>query len=408
MQATVPFAAFDAAVDHKTGSFDAWFDRAPLAAARCNGQGMVIEMNAALRRQLHGPAAEKSLSCPIAGLELLRSQEREQVERQWSTLLAGEIEHFTFLASLNEGAEPTPWAGWRAGETGDVVLMNAGSGHDARNRDLCQAGRWEAIGRLTGGVVHDFNNLLTGIMLYCDLMLSSLDARDRRRRYAQEIRHAVIQASGLVRQLLVFARPQAVSIRPLDLNEIATEMRGLLTRLIGENIALDLNLEPGLSSVAMDPAQAQQVLLNLVLNARDALLQGGQSGKIAIETRNCRFQPVAGSSIDRTLPPLPCVMIAVTDNGTGMSAETRRRLFEPFFSTKNRGQSTGLGLTTVQSVVSASRGLIHFQSEAGRGTRAMILLPQAGCAPSSSLGTQPETPPASATPLHPLQEEPSL
>jgi signal transduction histidine kinase len=221
-------------------------------------------------------------------------------------------------------------------------------------------------------VVHDFNNLLTGVMLYCDLLLSSLDTRDRRRRYADEIRSAIVQATGLVRQLLVFARPRATTARLLCLNEVAGAMRDLLTRLIGENIALDLHLDPELGVVNIDQAQAQQILLNLVLNARDALPDGG---RITVETSNCRFQPVAGTIAGP--PAFPCVLLVVGDNGHGMDAETRQHLFEPFFTTKNAGQGTGLGLTTVRSIVTTNRGLIHFESEPGRGTRAMILLPRA-------------------------------
>lgn len=238
---------------------------------------------------------------------------------------------------------------------------------------LIQAQRWEAVGRLTGGVAHDFNNLLTGVMLCCDLLLSNMEAGDRRRRYADEIRAAIVQATSLVRQLLVFARPQSAPARPLSLNETATALRDLLTRLIGENITLDLILDPELGLVKIDQAQAQQILLNLVLNARDALPNGGH---ITVETSNCNFQPVAGSGSQIRPHAFPCVLLVVGDNGRGMNSETRQRLFEPFFTTKNDGQGTGLGLTTVHSIVSTNRGLIHFESEAGRGTRAMILLPR--------------------------------
>jgi two-component system cell cycle sensor histidine kinase/response regulator CckA len=237
-----------------------------------------------------------------------------------------------------------------------------------------QAQRWEAVGRLAGGVVHDFNNILTGVMLYCDLLLPSLDARDRRRRYAEEIRSATVQATGLVKQLLVFARPQATSARTLCLNEIVHEMHDLLARLIGENIAFELHLDPELAAVTIDQSQAQQILLNLILNARDALPNGG---RITVETSNCKFQPIAATISPTTLPAFPSVLLVVSDNGHGMDAATRQRLFEPFFTTENAGQGTGLGLTTVRSIVTTNRGLIHFESEPGRGTRVLILLPHA-------------------------------
>jgi signal transduction histidine kinase len=151
-------------------------------------------------------------------------------------------------------------------------------------------------------------------------------------------------------------------------------VHGLLTRLIGENIALDLLLDPELGGVKIDQAQAQQVLLNLVLNARDALPGGG---RITVKTSNCRFEPMAGTAGQNGFSGLPCVLLVVADNGEGMSTEIRKRLFDPFFSTKSAGKGTGLGLTTVRSIVTTNRGLIHFESEPGRGTRVMILLPRA-------------------------------
>ncbi|MGC2059486.1 MAG: ATP-binding protein [Candidatus Sulfotelmatobacter sp.] len=239
---------------------------------------------------------------------------------------------------------------------------------------MLQSQRWETVGRLAGGVVHDFNNLLTGVLLYCDLLLASLDASDRRRRYAEEIHSAIVQAADLVRQLLVFARPRASQIRGLCLNQIVQAMQDLLAHFIGENIVLELKLDPDLGLVKIDPAQVQQILVNLVLNARDALPNGGH---IVVETTNSKFQSVPSSG-----PPsccqvaFPCVVLAVSDNGCGMDTNTRQHVFDPFFTTKRAGQGTGLGLTTVHSIVTSNGGLIHFESEPGRGTRVMILLPR--------------------------------
>ncbi|MGA7441083.1 MAG: ATP-binding protein [Candidatus Sulfotelmatobacter sp.] len=154
-------------------------------------------------------------------------------------------------------------------------------------------------------------------------------------------------------------------------------MRDLLTRLIGENVELEFRLDPDLGLVKIDEAQAQQIILNLVLNARDVLTNGG---RIVVETSNCRFQTVAGSTLPRyaqTGVLFPCILLIVADNGHGMDAKTRRGLFEPFFTTKKVGQATGLGLTTVHSIVTTNHGLIHIESEPGQGTRAMILLPLA-------------------------------
>jgi two-component system cell cycle sensor histidine kinase/response regulator CckA len=260
---------------------------------------------------------------------------------------------------------------------------------------LCPNEQLESVGRLTGGVAHDFNNLLTGVLLYCDLILA-VDSDDRVRRYATEIRNAGIQATGLVRQLLAVSRPTNHDPRLLSLNEIAEGVRDLLARLIGENIELRFRLSPSLGLVRMDPTQAQQILLNLVLNARDAMPGGGQ---ITVETSNCRLQIVSESTSESTLESrdahkivwnessfaessgasrvasLPCVLFVVEDNGAGMDATTKSHLFEAFFTTKPKGKGTGLGLATVHDIVTGNGGLIHVESALTRGTRITVLLP---------------------------------
>ncbi len=334
------------------------------------------------------PAFERALERGVVNrrkvqlTELVHPQDRDKMESLLRDLLRSPDSRPGSIAievqDPGHGETSAKWTAWRqpscAGEPDHALLIvERYSEMVALAEAPLQTQRWEAVGRLTGGVVHDFNNLLTGVMLYCDLLLSSLDTRDRRWRYADDIRSAIVQATGLVQQLLIFARPQATPVHPLSLNDVAGAMHGLLSRLIGENIALDLHLDPALGVVEIDQAQAQQIILNLVLNSRDALPNGG---RITIETSNCKFQPVAGT-VSTQLPAFPCVLLVVGDNGRGMDAETRQHLCEPFFTTKNAGQGSGLGLTTVRSIVTSHRGLIHFESEPGRGTRAMILLPRA-------------------------------
>jgi signal transduction histidine kinase len=407
-------------------TFRAAFEHAPIAVARCNPQGVIVDMNSAFERTLdRGVASRRRLRL----CELVRPQDRDQTELLLRELLASQRDSIDLEApGAGRGRSSAKWTAWRqpgcAGEPDHALLIlhqsslqqsdapqtaaqpgtiQAGTDKSFPDEAPLQTQRWDAVGRLTGGVVHDFNNLLTGVMLYCDLLLSSLDARDRRRRYADEIRSAIMQASGLVRQLLVFARPQASPARNLSLNQIAVGMHALLTRMMGENIALHLHLDPELGAVKIDQAHAQQLILNLVLNARDALPDGGQ---ITVETSNCNFQPVAGTQPNRP-SAFPCVLLAVGDNGHGMNAETRERLFEPFFTTKNAGQGTGLGLTTVRSIVTTNGGLIHFDSEPGRGTRAMILLPRASQnADNDPLDPAiPDSGPPSATPSQELKKE---
>ena len=187
-------------------------------------------------------------------------------------------------------ASPTPCWRWPKSPrtcSAESCCVN----HEAEQR-LRQAEKLEAVGRLAGGVAHDFNNLLTGVLLYCDLLMAHLEPCHRVRKYAEEIRNAGMQATGLVRQLLAVARPSNSEPRLLSLNEIAEGMRNLLVRLIGENIELKFNLDPNLGLVKMDPTQSQQILLNLVLNARDAMPGGGQ---ITVETRNCTVQVLDGT-----------------------------------------------------------------------------------------------------------------
>ena len=237
---------------------------------------------------------------------------------------------------------------------------------------LLQAERLEVVGRLAGGVAHDFNNLLTGILLYCDLLMGSIEPSHRARKYADEIRKAGMQASGLVRQLLTIARPPNFQPRLLSLNEIAEGMRNLLVRLMGENIELKFCLDPNLGLIKMDPTEVQQILLNLVLNARVAMPRGGVS---SVETRNCKIQALTESALGTsTRASLPCALFVVEDNGSGMDDSTRAHMFEPFFTTK-AGKGTGLGLATVHSIVTSNGGLIHVQSALACGTRVSVLLP---------------------------------
>jgi signal transduction histidine kinase len=292
------------------------------------------------------------------------------------------------------GRSSLRWTAWRvSGERGapDYVLAlahesaeaqeDSGNRNDSENREAKRGGihaaRLETVGRLAGGVAHDFNNLLTGVLLYCDLLIAVLEPGHRARKYADEIRKAGMQATGLVRQLLAVARPAECQPRLVCLNDIAEGMRDLLVRLIGENIDLSLKLDSDLGLVNADPAQVQQIMLNLVLNARDAMPNGGQ---VTIETSNRRLQLLpnpSGSPAPVNLFPvnLSCALLVVGDNGSGMDAATRAHLFEAFYTTKTGGKGTGLGLATVHDIVRANGGLIHVDSAPGRGARVTVLLP---------------------------------
>lgn len=377
MNTAMPLSWSELSVENAGTGFRSIFEHAPVPVARCNSQGVIIERNPAFEQVLKPELANRH---SLRLCDLVRAQDGGATESLLRELLDSTRDSIRLEGkNAAPGLAATCWTAWRlpgSGEEPAHALLIADHNCEASpaEENLLQAQRWEAVGRLAGGVVHDFNNLLTGVMLYCDLLLSSLDVRDRRRRYADEIRLAILQATGLVQQLLVFARPQAAHIRTLCLNQIVQAMQDLLTRLIGENIALEFRLDPDLGLVKIDPAQAQQILLNLVLNARDAMPGGG---RIVVETSNCKFQTITGSRFAPHGAAFPCVLLVVGDNGCGMDAKLRQRLFEPFFTTKSAGKGTGLGLTTVRSIVTTNRGLIHVESEPGRGTRVMILIPRA-------------------------------
>jgi two-component system cell cycle sensor histidine kinase/response regulator CckA len=243
-------------------------------------------------------------------------------------------------------------------------------------QQLRDAHKMEAIGRLVGGVAHDFNNLLTGMVLCSELILAGLEKNHRLRRFAEEIRKAGEQGAGLIQQLMAVARQRAIEPCLLCVNDIVSNVSNLLSRLIGENIELVADLADDLGLVRMDPTQVQQIILNLVLNARDAMPDGG---RVALSTKNCDGTRPGRSGHNEFCDSW--VEVAVSDTGCGMDAATRARVFEPFFTTKKPGQGNGLGLATVYRIVTHEGGTIEVESEIGKGTRVVVHLPRVGALP---------------------------
>ncbi|MCU0578761.1 MAG: PAS domain S-box protein, partial [Desulfobacterota bacterium] len=251
---------------------------------------------------------------------------------------------------------------------------------------LRQSQKMEAIGRLAGGVAHDFNNMLTGIIGYADLLLLSLNKDHALTGKVEEIKKAGKRAASLTQQLLAFSRKQLLQPKVLDLNTVVNDLKKMLQRLIGEDIALETSLETNPWPVKVDPNQMGQVLMNLVVNARDAMPQGG---KVTIRTANRALDESHGRRWGVQLQAGPYVLLAVQDNGTGMDQQTLSHIFEPFFTTKELGKGTGLGLSTVYGIIKQSEGYIWVDSRPGLGTTFQIFLPRAEGF-SASLTASPE------------------
>ena len=256
----------------------------------------------------------------------------------------------------------------------DLTDQPATAPERQQEEQLRQAQRMEAVGRLASGIAHDFNNLLTAIQGHAQFLTEDLEPDHPSRADVDEILHSSERAAALTRQLLAFSRGQSLQPETIQLNSVVTSMERLLRRVISEDITLESNLEPQLWSVRADPTQIEQILVNLIVNARDAMPRGG---RITIKTANAELTPSYAETHEE-VEPGEYVMLAVSDTGIGMDKETQAHIFEPFFSTKGPEKGTGLGLSTVFGIVKQMSGHIYVYSEPGQGTTFKVYIPRAG------------------------------
>jgi two-component system, cell cycle sensor histidine kinase and response regulator CckA len=382
LQSTPPFAALPAARERHDKT-----PPAPLLAAAVHAQseGVLIAARRWTRNGLRILFANESF-CAMTGYTgaelrergqgFLHENKKDQTElHHWQTRLEpGSILSGEGFLKCKDGARV--YSAWNyctvSDEHGKVTHIVATYRDLTEKRRLQEAlihsQRLDAVGRLAGGVAHDFNNLLSVINGYCEMMVSKRSVRKLAARELEEIHQASQKAAHLVRQLLAFSRRQANNPRIINLDQLVRDNSSILTRLLKPARSMEFSLTAGASNIRVDPAQIQQVLLNLTLNARDALPEGG-SATISTSIRQV--------CTDERYPDKlhPHALLSVADNGSGMDEEVRAHLFEPFFTTKETGKGTGLGLSLVYGVVQQSNGFIRVHSTPGRGSTFEIFLP---------------------------------
>jgi PAS domain S-box-containing protein len=345
-----------------TAEMRSLFERAPQPMLIADaGTGRILRVNEAAL-ELYGYSPEEFLDIAVAQLEAK--------PRIAPTGAARRVRHNIKGGGLVDVELKTSRVKWGGREADLLVVSEVGHRRQWEDR-ITQAERMAAVGLLAGGVAHDFNNLLTIITGYSQILLSTMTEGDTNRAAVEQILKASDRAASLTRQLLAFSRKQKVQPKIIDLNALVQGMSTMLRRLIGEDIELHVGLAPNAAKVSADPGQIEQVIMNLAVNSRDAMPEGGT---LTIETRNVVLdEEYAANHMGVT--PGPYVLLSVSDNGTGMDQETRLRLFEPFFTTKAPGRGTGLGMSTVFGIVKQSGGNVEVYSEPGSGTSVKTYLP---------------------------------
>ena len=368
----------EAALAESESRFRTVFEHAGLGIALVDADGKPLEVNRAVEQLLGRDAAELA-SIPFA--DLTHPEDVDADVGLYRRLRAGALDRYDLEKRFLHADGSVRWGRLTCtavrGADGEfshaVALVEDITERKALEEQLLHAQKLDAVGRLAGGVAHDFNNLLTALGGHAEFLVAGLDPDDPRRHEAEEIRRIGERAAHLTRHLLAFSRRQMLQPRVLDLTELVGELEKMLTRLIGEHIELRSVAAPDLWPVEADPGQLEQVVVNLIVNARDAMPTGGT---LTIELGNAEVEDGADGAL-----PGRYVRVAVTDTGLGLDPGVREHLFEPFFTTKELGKGTGLGLATTYGIVEQSGGFIRVESEPDRGTRFEVYFPASERAP---------------------------
>ncbi len=351
------------------------FHAAPIAIATIDAEGCISATNASFMRLFCQTGDDTGMAALV---DLADPDDRADFRKTLDQAIAGQglIEPLDFtFASDKERKGRFYLSPIEHGEgDGEAAIAYAIETTEQRALELqmVQGQKMQAIGQLAGGIAHDFNNMLTAIIGFSDFLLQNHRPSDPAFQDIMNIKQNANRAAGLVRQLLAFSRQQTLRPQVLELSEVLSELSILLGRLLGENIELKLDQASGLWPVKADLHQFEQVIINLAVNARDAMQDGG---KLNIRTANIA-EPESQDIGAKHMPPGEYVLIEVTDTGTGMSEEVMEKMFEPFFSTKEVGRGTGLGLSTVYGIVKQTGGYIYADSELGKGTVMRVYLPR--------------------------------
>src|SRR3989441_7063418 len=364
----------EAALRASEVSYSTLVEHSPVGIYRSNTEGRFLSVNAALVRMLGYASAAEVLQLDIARDVYADPAERRRLLER-DTYTDRQYDEVEATWKRKDGARLTVQLSVRAVRQGARVEYYETFVRDVTEQrrlqqQLVQSQKMEAVGRLAGGIAHDFNNLLTVITSYCDLLLEDLEREDPKREDVEQVRKAADGATALTRQLLAFSRQQVLAPKVVSMSTVVSGVEKMLRRVIGEDVDLAARLDPDVGSVKADVGQLEQVLMNLAVNARDAMPTGG---KLTIETANAEHDPDYAREHDAAAVRR-FVMLAVSDTGIGMDEATKARIFEPFFTTKEPGKGTGLGLATVYGIVQQSGGFIWVYSEPGRGTTFKIYL----------------------------------